>query len=153
MNAGIVARSAKLSQLSLTMRDVSMRCCRPELACPSCRQAAAPHHAQSRVGVRNPARNFGGAIAAIVVDQDDRPFTAIVLREERSDAVADAVRLVASRHHGRDPRPCREFCRPPIIAFAAAPKGSASEQQIEPDRKRNRSNSYHASKASAVSLA
>jgi len=56
--------------------------CRPELACPSRRQAAAPHHAQPRVAVRNPARNFGGAIAAIVVDQDDRPFTAIVLREQ-----------------------------------------------------------------------
>jgi hypothetical protein len=55
--------------------------CRPELARPSCRQAAAPHHPQSRVAVRNPARNFGGAIAAIVVDQDDRPLTAIVLRE------------------------------------------------------------------------
>src|SRR5262249_54014170 len=118
--------------------------CRPELARPSRRQAPAPHHAQSLVGIRNPVRHFGGAIAAIVVDQDDRPPAAIVLREQRSDAGADAVRLVARRHHGGAPRPCGELCCAPIVALAAAQKGAAGEQQIEPDRKRNRSNSYHA---------
>ena len=100
--------------------------CRPELACPSHRQAAAGHHAQSLVGIRNPARHFGGAIAAVVVDQNDRPPAAIVLREQRSDAVADAVRLVARRHHGGDPRPCWELCCPPIVALGAAPKASAA---------------------------
>src|SRR5262249_19598752 len=43
-------------------------------------------------------------------------------------------------------RPCREFLCPPIVAFAAAPKGSAGEQQVEPDRKSNRSNSCHRAK-------
>src|SRR5262249_1767182 len=108
---------------------------------------------QSLGGMRSPVRHLGGAIAAMVVDQDDRPPAAIVLREQRSDAGADAVRLVARRHHGGDPRPCRELCCAPIVALAAAPKGAAGEQQIEPDRKRNRSDSYHASKASARPLA
>src|SRR5262249_3278943 len=66
---------------------------------------------------------------------------------------ADAVRLVARRHHGGDPRPCRELRCLPIVALAAAPKGAAGEQQVEPDRKRNRSDGYHASKASALPLA
>src|SRR5262249_56546854 len=103
--------------------------------------------------IRNPARRFGGAIAAIVVDQDDRPPAAIVLREQRSDAGADAVRLVARRHHGGDPRPCRELRCAPIVALAAAPKGAAGAHPIEPDRKRNRNNSYHASETSALPLA
>src|SRR5262249_57793262 len=104
-----------------------------------------------RIGAR--ARVCGGPVAGLWPDGEARPPAAIVLREQRSDAGADAVRLVARRHHGGHPRPCRELCRPPIVALAAAPKGAAGEQQIEPDRKRNRTNSYHASEASALPLA
>ena len=117
---------------------------RPQLPGPSRRQAAAAHHVQPRLGIRGIAGNLGGAIGTVVVDQHDRPSTGIILPKQRTDAVTDAVGLVARRHHRRHARPYRQLRRRQIVPLAAAPKGSAGQKQIEPDHQSNQSNHYHA---------
>src|SRR5712691_11565996 len=116
----------------------------PELAGPSRWQAASRHHPQTLARPGSAQGDRGGAIAAIVVDQDDRPRARIVLRQQRADAGGDAVGLVARGHDRGDARPCRQRRERPIVALAAALKAAAGEDEVEPGRKGNRRNGYHA---------
>src|SRR5262249_32276615 len=106
--------------------------------------AEARHHVQPRVTLRSLARRLGSAILAVVVDQDDRPRAAIVLRQQRAHARGNVIGLVACGHHGQDPRPRPRPRRRAIVALGAAPKGSAGEEEVKPDRKGNAGNNQHA---------
>ena len=52
---------------------------RPELSRPSRRQAAARHHAQPLIGMCRSTSDLGGAVAAVIVNQDDRHRPPIIL--------------------------------------------------------------------------
>ena len=51
------------------------------------------------------ARQFGGAVSALVVDQHDRKVPRIVLPQQRADRIGNAIGLVARRHDRDDLRP------------------------------------------------
>ena len=68
-------------------------------------------HAQpfGRSGSRGMAGNVRGRVAAIVINQDDAPGAAIILRQQRADALPDHLGFVARGHHRGDARPVRRL--------------------------------------------
>ncbi len=107
-----------IGRLRQRRRGIDALLCRPELACPSRRQAAAGHDRAVARRLRRAARDVGGAVAAVVVDQDDRPPAAIVLREQRSDA--------------------RRRCNPPRCAQAPRRRPAAMLGALLPPNRRAR---------------
>jgi hypothetical protein len=81
------------------------------------------------------ARHLAGRVAALVVDQDHREFAGIVLPQQRTDGLADALRLVASRDNGSDRGPGALACPDLVIMLPAQPEPAAPREEVEPDRK------------------
>ena len=102
------------------------------LAQPAGREVLAAHHRQPRIGER---RRLGESrVLAAVVDADD-PQPRPLLREQRSEAAPDLVRLVAGRndrgHLRRVRRRPRELRQPhlPHVEQRAGERGAPEEER------------------------
>jgi hypothetical protein len=79
------------------------------------------------------------AAPAEVADKDHPELARIVLRQQRGQALADHIGLVARRHYGRHRGPPFRRASDPAIAFGRAPESASAQQQIEPNPERGQS--------------
>ena len=98
---------------------------RPEFAGPPRRQSTGSDDPQPFAPTCGAACDFGRAVAAVIVDQDHHPRSAVILPEQRTDALADRNRLVASGYDRGDAREGGGDRGFPTIALAAKPEAAA----------------------------
>ena len=115
----------------------------PELAGPAGGERLPRHDFEPRLGAAHGSggtRSGGSAVAAVVIDQDHRPHTWVILRQQRADALRDAIGFIARRDHYGNARPGGELRRPAFLALGAKPEAAVREREIEPDCHRQRGN-------------
>ena len=90
-------------------------CCAHSLPVQPAGSGAPRNDGQALAGAqrrRGLARDVGGGVAALIVDQDDVERARIVLPQQRADGLADGFGLVARRDDGGHRRPARQLrCR------------------------------------------
>src|SRR5215470_5485699 len=113
----------------------------PQLASPSVGQRRPRNDRKPILSItigRSALRNVCGAVAAVVVDHDDRPGPRIVLTEQRGEALADDIALVTRRNDDGDGRPNRGQRRNAVVARGATPEPAPAQSRIAPYRQRKK---------------
>src|SRR5205085_336700 len=115
----------------------------PELSAPAARERPPAHDCEPIRGAvpgRTRVRGLLGTVPALIVDENDRKGSRIVLAEQRTDARINDVGLVPCRDHGRhggpDPGrgPRHALPRCPIVALTRQPKAASCQEQVDPGR-------------------
>ncbi len=130
---------------------------RPHLARPAGRQGCGRQHGQAvfeTAVARSGLSGVGGAVCAVVVDDDQMKRTRVILREQRRDRAADHIGFIARRHdrdHGRPRATTRDlrladsvngtFAEPP--GGLRTPETAAAKQQDKPDKEGQPGNQEH----------
>src|SRR5262249_44582333 len=115
----------------------------PGLAHPSGRESLSVYDRQpigSTAHLRSARRDRSGAIAALVVDQNNRERAGVVLIEQRADTFRNAIGLVASRDDRNDRRPWGFQRVTGVITHRRQPESSTRCDQVEPATEHNNRN-------------
>jgi hypothetical protein len=119
--------------------DGDPRLHRPHLAHP----AGGPRRGADQLEAVGPATRLrgrlcrrAGSVAALVVHQHHLQRPGVVLGEERPDALAHHLRLVACRHHGHHRGPFRRRRVEPAEALVGHPEAAVGEDQMQPGEQR-----------------